>query len=179
MSNSIFWENTAVNSGPVAVTLRAEQTFADSIIDLGCPTASTCSNIITADPQLGDLADNGGFTLSSLPGASGSAIDSVLGVVCPPTDQRGIPRPQGLDCDLGAVELTVAEADLIFKYGFEDLNLHRIWLRVFETNQRAIRSYDKAGFTLEGKFREAQYRDGKYVDVMIMSMLKSEWQAHQ
>jgi RimJ/RimL family protein N-acetyltransferase len=68
---------------------------------------------------------------------------------------------------------------LILRYGFEDLNLHRIWLRVFETNQRAIRSYEKAGFTLEGKFRQAQYLDGKYVDVMIMSMLKTEWQDHQ
>ena len=68
---------------------------------------------------------------------------------------------------------------LILKHGFETLNLHRIWLRVFETNQRAIRSYEKAGFTQEGKFRQAQYLDGKYVDVMIMSMLKSEWQTPQ
>jgi len=68
---------------------------------------------------------------------------------------------------------------LILKHGFENLNLHRIWLRVFETNQRAIRSYEKAGFTQEGKFRQAQYLDGKYVDVMIMSMLKSEWQTPQ
>jgi RimJ/RimL family protein N-acetyltransferase len=66
---------------------------------------------------------------------------------------------------------------LLLKHGFENLNLHRLWLRVFETNQRAIRSYEKAGFTLEGKFREAQFLDGKYVDVMIMSMLHSGWQS--
>ena len=65
---------------------------------------------------------------------------------------------------------------LLLKHGFENLNLHRLWLRVFEINQRAIRAYEKAGFTLEGKFREARYLEGKYVDVMIMSMLKSEWQ---
>ena len=64
----------------------------------------------------------------------------------------------------------------MLKHGFENLNLHRLWLRVFKNNQRAIRSYEKAGFTLEGKFREAQYLEGKYVDVMIMSMLYSEWQ---
>jgi len=68
---------------------------------------------------------------------------------------------------------------LILKHGFDNLNLHRLWLRVFETNHRAIRSYEKAGFTPEGKFRQAQYLDGKYVDVMIMSMLKPEWQDHQ
>jgi len=65
---------------------------------------------------------------------------------------------------------------LMLKHGFENLNLHRIWLRVFENNQRALHAYEKAGFTLEGKFREAQFIEGKYVDVMIMSMLQSEWQ---
>lgn len=68
---------------------------------------------------------------------------------------------------------------LILKFGFEDLNLHRIWLQVYETNQRAMRSYEKAGFTSEGKLREAHYNDGEYVDVIIMSVLKHEWQAHQ
>jgi RimJ/RimL family protein N-acetyltransferase len=65
---------------------------------------------------------------------------------------------------------------LLLKHGFETLNLHRLWLQVFETNQRAIRSYEKAGFSLEGKFREAQFQEGKYLDVMIMSVLRSEWQ---
>lgn len=65
---------------------------------------------------------------------------------------------------------------LMLKHGFENLNLHRIWLQVFENNQRALRAYEKAGFILEGKFREAKFIEGKYVDVMIMSMLQSEWQ---
>jgi RimJ/RimL family protein N-acetyltransferase len=65
---------------------------------------------------------------------------------------------------------------LLMKHGFKNLNLHRLWLRVFETNQRAIRSYEKAGFTLEGKYREAKYLEGEYVDVMIMSVLCTEWQ---
>ena len=68
---------------------------------------------------------------------------------------------------------------LILKHGFDNLNLHRLWLRVYKNNTRAIRTYEKAGFTEEGKFRQAQYLDGKYVDVMIMSMLKTEWQDHQ
>jgi RimJ/RimL family protein N-acetyltransferase len=64
---------------------------------------------------------------------------------------------------------------LILKHGFENLNLHRIWLRVFENNQRALRSYEKTGFTIEGKFREAEFKAGKYYDVIIMSMLATEW----
>lgn len=66
---------------------------------------------------------------------------------------------------------------LMCRHVFDDLNLHRLWLRVFQTNQRAVRTYEKAGFTLEGNLREAQYIEGKYVDVLIMSILRSEWRA--
>ena len=65
---------------------------------------------------------------------------------------------------------------LLLKHGYENLNLHSLWLRVFELNQRALRAYEKAGFKLEGKFREGQFLEGKYVDVMIMSVLQTEWQ---
>lgn len=65
---------------------------------------------------------------------------------------------------------------LALKHGFANMNLHRIYLRVYESNLRAIRSYEKAGFLLEGKMREAQYMNGKYVDVLLMSILRHEWQ---
>jgi diamine N-acetyltransferase len=64
---------------------------------------------------------------------------------------------------------------LFLKHGFETLNLNRIWLRVFETNQRAIRTYQKAGLTIEGKYRQGIFREGKYLDVIIMSVLQAEW----
>jgi RimJ/RimL family protein N-acetyltransferase len=64
---------------------------------------------------------------------------------------------------------------LILKYGFESLNLHRLYLRVFETNQRAIRSYQKAGFKTEGKMRQAHFMNGTYIDVLLMSILQQEW----
>lgn len=65
---------------------------------------------------------------------------------------------------------------LLLKHGFKTLNLNRIFLRVFETNKRAIRSYEKAGFVHEGRMRQAQFIDGKYEDVLLMSVLRSEWQ---
>lgn len=65
---------------------------------------------------------------------------------------------------------------LLLKHGFDNMNLHRIYLRVYESNHRAIRSYEKAGFILEGKLREAQYIDGSYVDVLLMSVLRPEMQ---
>ena len=69
--------------------------------------------------------------------------------------------------------------ELVLKFGFDSLNFHRIYLRVFETNHRAIRSYEKVGFVLEGKMREAQFLNGSYVDVLFMSMLQPEWKMKQ
>lgn len=65
---------------------------------------------------------------------------------------------------------------LMIDHGFNTLNLHRIWLRVFEKNQRGIRTYQKAGFQYEGKYRQAEFRHGEYQDVHLMSILTDEWQ---
>jgi len=64
----------------------------------------------------------------------------------------------------------------IIKYGFETLNLNRIALRVYANNPRAIRAYEKAGLSHEGKLRQGHYQDGNYVDVFLMSVLRSEWE---
>lgn len=60
-------------------------------------------------------------------------------------------------------------------HGFNDLNLHRIYLNVFETNPRAVRAYERVGFQHEGRLREAHYLKGRYIDVLLMSILKNEW----
>ena len=65
---------------------------------------------------------------------------------------------------------------LMLRHGFNHLNLNRIYLNVFETNKRGIRCYEKSGFILEGKIRQAHYFNGKYIDVWCMSVLKNEWQ---
>jgi len=67
--------------------------------------------------------------------------------------------------------------ELILQHGFNTLNLNRIYLRVYATNPRAKRSYEKAGFVLEGTLRQAVYRHGKYVDIYMMSVLRSDWGA--
>lgn len=69
-----------------------------------------------------------------------------------------------------------AEAmSLLLRHGFETLNLNRLFLRVYSENVRAVRSYEKAGFVLEGRQREAVYKHGNYDDVLFMSVLRSEW----
>lgn len=65
---------------------------------------------------------------------------------------------------------------LLLAHGFNTLNLHRVWLQVYEKNHRGIRAYEKAGFIHEGKFREGHYQYGRYYDVHLMSVLKQEWQ---
>jgi RimJ/RimL family protein N-acetyltransferase len=64
---------------------------------------------------------------------------------------------------------------LILRYGFMELNLRRISLTVFEFNQRALRSYEKAGFQLEGRQRQPMQREGRRWDILYMGILREEW----
>ncbi|MEN6555447.1 MAG: GNAT family protein [Anaerolineaceae bacterium] len=63
----------------------------------------------------------------------------------------------------------------MLRHGFETLNLHRIWLQVYANNQRGMRAYEKAGFRREGIYREGHYQAGKYHDIILMSILRQEW----
>lgn len=67
---------------------------------------------------------------------------------------------------------------LALQFAFTELNLHRVTLTVFEYNPRAIRSYEKAGFRLEGRQRGAILREGKRWDVLYMGILREEWREH-
>lgn len=64
----------------------------------------------------------------------------------------------------------------LIQIGFEILNLNRIMLDVYETNRRAIRTYEKAGFQLEGRKRQGMYKNGRFIDVLQMSILREEWE---
>ena len=64
---------------------------------------------------------------------------------------------------------------MLLHFGFNTLNLNRIALDVYETNLRAVRSYEKAGFVHEGRKRQGMYKDGRYIDILQMSVLRDEW----
>ncbi len=66
---------------------------------------------------------------------------------------------------------------LLLDYGFKDLNLNMIQLYVFNTNERAIKTYEKLGFKKEGLLRQAAFIDGKHVDIIVMSILRKEFDA--
>jgi len=67
---------------------------------------------------------------------------------------------------------------LALRYAFTELNLHRVSLFVFAFNTRAIQSYYKAGFKLEGRMRGAMLRGGERHDIVAMGILREEWEAH-
>jgi RimJ/RimL family protein N-acetyltransferase len=68
---------------------------------------------------------------------------------------------------------------LMLDHAFGTLGLHRVALAVFEFNERAIRSYRSCGFVVEGRAREAIWRDGRWWDEITMSVLDQEWSARR
>jgi RimJ/RimL family protein N-acetyltransferase len=65
---------------------------------------------------------------------------------------------------------------LLVRHAFADLDLRRVALHVLATNRAAIATYEKSGFVREGVKREAAFVDGRHVDVVLMSLLRPEWQ---
>ena len=70
-----------------------------------CPAGATCTNLINQAPKLAALANNGGFTQTMALQPGSPAIDRIFCLTGVATDQRGVARPQGLKCDIGAYEL--------------------------------------------------------------------------
>ena len=66
---------------------------------------------------------------------------------------------------------------LLLDYGFRQMNLNRVYLRVYAENERAVRCYQACGFREEGRQREQVYFDGHYGDVLEMGILRREFEA--
>lgn len=64
-----------------------------------------------------------------------------------------------------------AAAKLMLKYCFEELKLHRVFLRVYADNVQAVRSYEKAGFAREAYLRDDVFVDGRFRDIVLMGVL--------
>lgn len=66
---------------------------------------------------------------------------------------------------------------ILLRYAFNELNLNRVNLTVFEYNERAVKSYLKCGFVEEGRTRKSMLREGKRWDIVYMGILRDEWRA--
>ncbi|HSD88220.1 MAG TPA: right-handed parallel beta-helix repeat-containing protein [Kofleriaceae bacterium] len=103
------WTNNllANNNGPSG-NCSVAGTLVSGGGNLGFPDSSSClfdtAGDLAVDPLVRPLADNGGPTLTIALGAGSPAIDAAATAGCPATDQRGVARPLGTACDIGAVE---------------------------------------------------------------------------
>ncbi len=120
VTHTLSLKNTIVANSPSGGNCQQELNSAAPISSNGNNLSSddTCNAFLTqgtdwntANPNLGPLANNGGPTLTRipfpLPYPGNRAIDGGNG--CPTTDQRGVSRPQGGACDIGAVEYVPGE----------------------------------------------------------------------
>ena len=63
----------------------------------------------------------------------------------------------------------------LIDYGFKDLGLNRIVIWMTPDNDRSMAIPVRLGFRREGVEREAQWLNDHYVDIVVYSMLRSEW----
>ena len=62
----------------------------------------------------------------------------------------------------------------LLKYGYEELNLNKVWCEVF-SNNAAIDVYRRIGFVDEGVLRQNAFKNGEYLDGLVLSLLREEW----
>jgi RimJ/RimL family protein N-acetyltransferase len=67
-------------------------------------------------------------------------------------------------------------ARLLIRYGFEKLNLNKVWLGVNAEHLGGFKSYEKAGFVKEGVLRQEIFRNNRYYDAVRMSILRKEYE---
>lgn len=99
VGNSIMAYNANGNCGS-NVTSLGHNLDSDGSCNLTAP-----GDLSSVDPLLGPLQDNGGPTMTHAPLPDSPVINATNNTPCPDVDQRGVPRPQGVTCDIGAVEL--------------------------------------------------------------------------
>lgn len=63
----------------------------------------------------------------------------------------------------------------LLKWAFADLGMHRVEAIIQGDNVASIRCFSRVGFQLDGRLRDAKWRDGRYVDLLVYSILDEEW----
>jgi RimJ/RimL family protein N-acetyltransferase len=64
---------------------------------------------------------------------------------------------------------------VLVRFAFEQMNLNKVRLRVYDFNERGVKSYFKLGFKHEGAMRQELFKDGQYHDIIMMGLLREEW----
>ncbi len=106
--NYVYLKNTIIADSPSGGNCKGKGMASSkySISSDGTCALPAVNNQNSVNPLLTYLANNGGSTKTHLPKTNSPAINGVVGSDCPSADQRGVLRPQGASCDIGAVERT-------------------------------------------------------------------------
>jgi RimJ/RimL family protein N-acetyltransferase len=110
---------------------------------------------------LGQDESIGGVGLRVVDRVNGSAEVSIF-----------ISKPSEWSKGLGTDAMRV-----MLDFAFGEMRLERVWLRVFDYNARAARSYEKAGFAREVLLRHDRFHRGKHHDTDLMAIVRPDWEA--
>lgn len=69
----------------------------------------------------------------------------------------------------------IEAAKLLEKYGFEELNLHRLWAEIYSIDEKKKTFFNALGFTKEGHFKETHWTNGKWVDSIYFAKINKKW----
>lgn len=70
-------------------------------------------------------------------------------------------------------DLTIDASKSLIKYGFEELNLHRLWAEIYDFDEAKTKMFNALGFELDGRHRETHWTDGKWCDSLFFSLLEN------
>lgn len=101
--NSIVWGNASGDCSGAIDATGGHNLGGDAT----CGLDPSAGDVTGQDPKLSPLADNGGLTQTMALAADSPAVDAGDDATCLATDQRGVSRPQGEGCDIGAFEVAV------------------------------------------------------------------------
>jgi hypothetical protein len=161
LRNSLLWENVATTYPQILNNRSGLYPYdmglvndINGVLQDGCPVDYyfRCTAVKNADSRLGSLGSHGGLTqtLPILPGSS--AINGASSAYCPTTDQRGVSRPQGSGCDIGAYEgqpttlalVSFTRQNPIGSSTREDVLVFRV------TFNEAVQNLDETDFLVSG-----------------------------
>ncbi|GAA6049198.1 hypothetical protein JCM3770_003306 [Rhodotorula araucariae] len=163
-----------------------ERAFADPTVRLGC-LPGVCAPMGKADMDGWRNFNEGiapGFAMIvSLPAATPDAADEPVGWVCLARvgGDGGIHRKGEFGCFITAAHCGKGYAteavEWVLEMAFVTYGLHRLEGGVFSWNKAALRVYEKAGFVIEGRRRDAFWMEGSFHDDIQIAILDHEYRA--